>query len=107
MRCLLCLENRECRVPDRTKLQKALKVKLQDGWSRAVPVFDDERLVSCGGLVPVMGLAEQTGLAELVAERVVFKTAKVASAGANPAGKLTSIIAGMAADANSIEPHWV
>ena len=60
--CLLWLENRECRVPDRIKLQKAPRVKLQDGWSRAVPVFDDERLVSCAGLVPVMGLAERTGL---------------------------------------------
>jgi DDE family transposase len=78
-------------------------VKLQDGWSRAVPVFDDERLVSCAGLVPVMGLAEQTRLAELIAERVVFKTCRVASAGTNPAGKLATIIAGMAAGADCID----
>ena len=101
--CLLGLENRECRVPDRTKRQKAPGVKLQDGWSRAVPVFDDEHLVSCAGLVPVMGLAEQTGLAELIADRVSFTTSRVASAGANPAGKLTSIIAGMAAGADCID----
>jgi hypothetical protein len=59
--------------------------------------------VSCVGLVPLMGLAEQAGLSELVGQRVRFKTSRVASAGANPAGKLTSIIAGMAADANSID----
>ncbi|OMB94539.1 transposase, partial [Mycolicibacterium conceptionense] len=30
-------------------------------------VFDDAHLVSCAGLVPVMTLAEQTGLPELLA----------------------------------------
>ena len=77
--------------------KKALRVKLPDGWSRATPVFDDENLVSCAGLVPLMALAERAGLSELIGARVRFKTSRVASAGANPAGKLTSIIAGMAA----------
>jgi len=49
-----------------------------------------------------MGLAEQAGLSELIGQRVRFKTSRVASAGANPAGKRTSI-AGMAADSNSID----
>jgi hypothetical protein len=66
-------------------------------------VFDDENLVSCAGLVPVMGLAERAGLSELIGQRVRFKASKVASAGVNPAGKLTSIIAGMAAGADSID----
>lgn len=83
--------------------QKAPRVKLQDGWSRATPVFDDEHLVSCAGLVPVMGLAEQTQLAELIAEKVVFQASRVASAGTNPAQKVTSIIAGMAAGADCID----
>ena len=78
-------------------------MKLQDGWSRAVPVFDDDRLVSCAGLVPVMGMAEQTHLAELIADKVVFRSSRVASAGANPAGKLTAIIAGMAVGADCID----
>ena len=78
-------------------------MKLPDTWSRATPVFDDERLVSCAGLVPVMGLAEQSGLSELLAERVVLRSTKVPSAGVNPAGKLTAIIAGMAAGADSID----
>ena len=66
-------------------------------------MFDDENLVSCTGLVPVMALAEQTGLSELVGDRVAIKTTRVASAAVNPAGKLTSIIAGMAAGADSID----
>jgi hypothetical protein len=78
-------------------------VKLPDGWSRATPVFDAEHLVSCAGLVPVMALAERSGLSDLIAERVRFKTSRVKSAGTNPAGKLTSIIAGMAAGADSID----
>lgn len=78
-------------------------MKLPDRWSRAVPVFDDEHLVSCAGLVPVMGLAERTGLAELIADRVWFTDSTVASAGVNPAGKLTSIIAGMVAGADCID----
>jgi hypothetical protein len=78
-------------------------VKLPDRWSRADAVFDDEHLVSCAGLIPVLGLAEQTGLSELVAERVGWKTCRVASAGANPSGKVTAIIAGMAAGADCID----
>jgi DDE family transposase len=78
-------------------------VKLPHVWSRATPLFDDERLVSCVGLVPVMALAEQAGLSELIAERVEVGSTRVASAGVNPAGKLTSVIAGMVADADSID----
>jgi hypothetical protein len=80
-------------------------VKLPDGWSRATPVFDDENLVSYAGLVPVMALAERAGLSELIADRVVInpQATRVASAGVNPAGKLTAIIAGMAAGAECID----
>jgi len=66
-------------------------------------MFDDVNLVSCAGLVPVMALAEQAGLSELIAERVSLASARVASAGVNPAAKLTSIIAGMAAGADCID----
>jgi hypothetical protein len=78
-------------------------VKLPDGWSRARPLFDDENLVSYAGLVPVMALAEQAGLSQLIEERVAINATLVKSAGANPAGKLTSVIAGMAAGADSID----
>jgi hypothetical protein len=78
-------------------------VKLPDAWSRATPIFDDSNLVSFAGLAPVMALAERAGLSELVGERVRFRATAVKSAGVNPAGKLTSIIAGMAAGADCID----
>ncbi|QDP94550.1 IS1380 family transposase [Microlunatus elymi] len=66
-------------------------------------MFDEEHLVSCAGLAPVMGLAERAGLSELLADRVRVDSAWVASSGVNPAGKVTSIIAGMAAGADCID----
>jgi hypothetical protein len=78
-------------------------VKVANEWSRATPVFDDPNLVSCAGLVPVMALAESAGLSELIATKVDLGATRVKSAGVNPAGKLTSIIAGMAAGADSID----
>ena len=80
-------------------------MKLSHPWSKATPLFDDENLVSDAGLLPVMALAEQAGLSDLVAEKVrlVSGAPRVASAGVNPAGKVTSIIAGMAAGADSID----
>ena len=42
----------------------------------------------------MLAVGERSGLSELIAERVRFKTAKVRAAGVNPVGKLTSIIAG-------------
>jgi Transposase DDE domain group 1 len=78
-------------------------VKLPDGWWRAQPLFDDENLVSYAGLVPVMALAEQAGLSELVEERVAIRATRVKSATVNPAGKLASIVAGMAVGADSID----
>jgi hypothetical protein len=50
-----------------------------------------------------MALAEQAGLSQLVAGRVELASSRVASAGVNPAGKVSSIIAGMAAGADSID----
>lgn len=51
----------------------------------------------------MMALAEQAGLSDLVTEGVRLGETRVASAGVNPAGKVTSIIAGMAGDADSID----
>jgi hypothetical protein len=61
--------------------------------------FDDRNLVSCAGLVPVMRLADQAGLYDAVTDRVRLPTDK----GANPAGKLATIVAGMLAGADSID----
>lgn len=81
-------------------------MKLSHEWSQATPVFDDENLVSFAGLVPVMALAERAGLSELIGERVAIKSAKVASVASNPAGKLTSIIAQMAAGGQTVSTIW-
>lgn len=78
-------------------------MRLSDGWSRAQPLFDDENLVSHAGLVPVMGLAEQAGLSELITDRVEITATRVKSAGVSPAGKITSIVAGMAAGADCVD----
>ena len=66
-------------------------------------VFDDDNLVSCAGLVPVMTLAEQTGLAELLGEKVHIAETRIKSGSANPAPKLATLIGGMCAGADSIE----
>jgi len=64
-------------------------------------VFD--KLVSAAGLVPVLELAEQTGLSELIGEHVDLPSTRVKSGAVNPAGKLTSIVAGMMCGADSID----
>lgn len=64
--------------------------------------FDDPNLIADGGLVSVVALAEQVGLPELVADLVTI-TGAANSAGANPAAKVMSLVAGMVAGADSIE----
>jgi hypothetical protein len=66
-------------------------------------LFDDDNLVSHAGLVPLLELAEQAGLSQLLNEHVRFTSERVKSGAANPTPKLTSIIAGMAAGADSID----
>jgi hypothetical protein len=61
--------------------------------------FDDESLVSCAGIVPVMRLAENLGLGKLIDERVDLGVA----VGANSDAKALSIIAGMVIGADSID----
>ena len=66
-------------------------------------VFDDDNLVSLAGLVPVMALAEQTALSELLADKVHIAEPRIKSGSANPAPKLVTVIAGMCAGADSID----
>ncbi|MFV2110608.1 IS1380 family transposase, partial [Micromonospora sp. LOL_015] len=72
-------------------------------WRGDSAVFDEENLVSHAGLVPLMALAEQAGLSRLLDEHVRFTSERVKSGAANPTPKLLSIIAGMAAGADSID----
>jgi hypothetical protein len=66
-------------------------------------VFDERNLVSAAGLVPVLELAEQTGLSRLIDEHVDLPSTRVKSGAVNPAGKLTSIVGAMACGADSID----
>ena len=62
-------------------------------------VFDDPNLVSSAGLVPVLALADAAGLAALADEHLSVPTDK----GANAGVKVTSLVAGMVAGADSID----
>jgi hypothetical protein len=66
-------------------------------------VFDDDNLVSCAGLVPVMRLAERTGLAGLLADKVRIPAPRIKSGSANPGPKLSTLIAGMCVGADCID----
>ncbi|GGO21951.1 IS1380 family transposase [Corynebacterium marinum] len=67
---------------------------------KALPVsFDDPNLVSTAGLVPVMRLADAAGLSALAQQRMTVAGDKGAHAGA----KITTLIAGMVAGADSID----
>jgi Transposase DDE domain group 1 len=83
--------------------ERALSVQGSHAWRGDGAVFDDANLVSHAGLVPLMELAEQAGLSRLLDEHVRFTSERVKSGAANPTPKLTSIIAGMAAGADSID----
>lgn len=61
--------------------------------------FDDSNLVSVAGLVPVMRLAASAGLTELAQQRLTVPTDK----GANAGVKVSSLVAGMLAGADSID----
>jgi hypothetical protein len=65
--------------------------------------FDEDNLVSYAGLVPVLGLAEQTRLPEIIEEKVLIKAPRIKSGSANPVPKLLSVIAGMCSGADSID----
>ncbi|MGW9033210.1 IS1380 family transposase, partial [Streptomyces sp. NPDC055722] len=64
--------------------------------------FDDPNLIAHAGLVPVMRLAERCGLPRLVTEKVKL-TGVTNGAGAAADAKVTSIVGGMAAGADSID----
>ncbi len=61
--------------------------------------FDDPNLVSAAGLVPVLALAESAGLRTLADEHLSVPTDK----GANAGLKVSSLVGGMVAGADSID----
>ena len=62
-------------------------------------MFDDPNLVSSAGLVPMLALARSAGLTKLADQHLSVPTDK----GANPGLKVSSLVAGMVAGADSIE----
>ena len=88
---------------NRVQFGEALPVQVSHRFAAESAVFDEDSLVSCAGLVPVMRLAEQTGLAQLLSEKVRIAVPRIKSGSANPAPKLRTLIAGMCAGADSID----
>jgi hypothetical protein len=74
-------------------------MRLSHTLGRSSVAFDDPNLVSSGGLVPVLALAESAGLCDLADEHLTVPTDK----GANAGLKVTSLVGGMVAGADSID----
>jgi len=74
-------------------------VRLLHGLARTHASFDDPNLVSRAGLVPVMALAQRSGLSGLVARHV----RPGGPCGVNAFLKVPCLVAGMAAGADSID----
>lgn len=78
------------------------EVRSSHSVARVRAVFDDPNLIADAGLVPLVRLAEQAGLLELVDRFVVIGDAN-SSGGANAAAKVMTVVAAMAADGDSID----
>ena len=74
-------------------------MKLSHTLTATSAVFDDPNLVSAAGLVPTMALAQRAGLGDLADAHLSVPTDK----GANAGLKVTSLVAGMVAGADSID----
>src|SRR3954471_17682048 len=91
------------RRTDQPGSRRALPVRVSHRFTTGSARFDEDNLVSAAGLVPLLGLAEQTRLPEILAGKVSIKTSRIKSGSANPASKLLGVIAGMCAGADSID----
>jgi hypothetical protein len=74
-------------------------MRLSHTLGRTSVAFDDPNLVSAGGLVPVLALAEKAGLRDLADQHLTVPTDK----GANAGLKVASLVGGMVAGADSID----
>jgi Transposase DDE domain group 1 len=74
-------------------------MQLLHGLSSVSVSWDEQNLVSCAGLVPVMALADKAGLKDLGDTHVKLPTDKGAHAGL----KISSLVAGMVAGADCID----
>src|ERR687898_781376 len=76
------------RRTDQPSSREALSVRVSHRFTAGSARFDEDNLVSHAGLVPLLGLAQQTRLPEIIAEKVSIKTPRIKSGAANPAAKL-------------------
>jgi hypothetical protein len=83
--------------------RQTLSVRLFHTFAEDSARFDDDNLVAVAGLVPVMTLAEQTGLTSMLADKVAITAPRIKSGSANPAPKLATLIAAMCAGADCID----
>src|ERR671910_3777284 len=58
------------RRTDQASGREALSVRVSHRFTAGSARFDEDNLVSDAGLVPLLGLAEQTGLAEIITRKV-------------------------------------
>src|SRR3954452_17996892 len=91
------------RRTDHPGSREALSVRVSHRFTAGSARFDEDNLVSDAGLVPLLGLAEQTGLAQVIAGKVSITTPRIKSGAANPAPKLLTVITGMCAGADGID----
>ena len=83
--------------------ERHFQCKCPTAFTPESAVFDEDNLVSCAGLVPVMTLAEQAGLSKLLANKIHIAAPRIKSGSANPAPKLATLIASMCAGADYID----
>src|SRR3954453_6362963 len=84
------------RVPS-PALEKGIReMQLSHDPGGVAAVLGEANLVACGGLAPVLALAEQAGLGQLLGERLTV-------ASPNAPVKVTAVVAGMVAGADSID----
>lgn len=74
-------------------------MQLSHGLSRIHAGFDEPNLVACGGLAPVLALAERAGLHDLVEDRCTLSGPGACGAEL----KIPALVGGMVAGADSIE----
>jgi hypothetical protein len=95
----LIRENRTCLRFHFTEKRGISQVQVSHVSRSAVASFDDANLVSAAGLLPIVRLAENAGLRGLADQWLSVPTDK----GANAGLKVSSLVAGMVAGADSID----
>ena len=92
-------KNRICLGPGSSVTKGISQVKASHARPVRRAVFDEPNLLAVAGLVPVVALADRAGLQALADQLLTVPTDK----GSNAGVKVTSLVAGMVAGADSID----